>query len=247
MATIIPDGGRPYVSKVFNDSWMREHGYLGDTGRHSVGELLREKKAPGPILTVGSHDTVGQALELMREHGGLAGAGRVVRGPGRAFVGTVSERGLLWASADHPGILGEQVTEVLEAPLPELGRRPRRRRGRDAARGRRRGDRARGRTAAGGPDRSRPRRGAEPVSRGGGSRPGRSRRARSPDPTYGSVIPPIHQSLDLRAARPRRVHRRLRLRALGEPDPRRAGERARPARGRPRDRVRERDGRDPRR
>ncbi len=38
----------------------------------------------------------------------------------RAFIGTVSERGLLWASAEHPGILGEQVTEVLEAPLPEL-------------------------------------------------------------------------------------------------------------------------------
>jgi cystathionine beta-synthase len=119
VATIIPDGGRPYVSKVFNDSWMREHGYLADAGRHSVGELLREKKAPGPILTVGSHDTVGQALELMREHG--VSQVPVVSSEDRAaFVGTVSERGLLWASADHPGILGEQVTEVLEAPLPEL-------------------------------------------------------------------------------------------------------------------------------
>ena len=36
------------------------------------------------------------------------------------MVGTVSERGLLMASADHPGILGEPVTEVLEPPLPEL-------------------------------------------------------------------------------------------------------------------------------
>ena len=33
VATVIPDGGRPYVSKVFNDSWMREHGYLGDERR----------------------------------------------------------------------------------------------------------------------------------------------------------------------------------------------------------------------
>ena len=33
VVTIIPDGGRPYVSKVFNDSWMREHGYLGERGR----------------------------------------------------------------------------------------------------------------------------------------------------------------------------------------------------------------------
>ena len=67
---------------------------------------------------MGSHDTVGQALELMREHG--VSQVPVVSSRGRAaFIGTVSERGLLWASADHPGILGEQVTEVLEAPLPE--------------------------------------------------------------------------------------------------------------------------------
>ena len=71
------------------------------------------------MLTVGSHDQVGQALELMREHG--VSQVPVVSGEdGRAFMGTVSERGLLMASADQPGILGEPVTEVIEPPLPEL-------------------------------------------------------------------------------------------------------------------------------
>jgi cystathionine beta-synthase len=119
VATIIPDGGRPYVSKVFNDSWMREHGYLTEPGRQTVGELLRERGEPGPILTVSGHDQVGRGLELMREHG-VSQVPVVSSEDERAFIGTVSERGLLWASAEHPGILGEQVTEVLEAPLPEL-------------------------------------------------------------------------------------------------------------------------------
>ena len=44
VATIIPDGGRPYVSKVFNDSWMREHGYLGDEGALTVGEALTARR-----------------------------------------------------------------------------------------------------------------------------------------------------------------------------------------------------------
>jgi cystathionine beta-synthase len=119
VATIIPDGGRPYVSKVFNDSWMREHGYLGDEGALTVGEVIRNRGVDRPMLTVGSHDQVGQALELMREHG--VSQVPVVSGEeGRAFVGTVSERSLLMASADHPGILGEPVTEVIEPPLPEL-------------------------------------------------------------------------------------------------------------------------------
>jgi cystathionine beta-synthase len=119
VATIIPDGGRPYVSKVFNDSWMREHGYLGEEGALTVGEVIRNRGDDRPMLTVGSHDTVGRVLELMREHG--VSQIPVVSGEeGRAFVGTVSERGLLMASADQPGILGESVTEVIEPPLPEL-------------------------------------------------------------------------------------------------------------------------------
>ena len=119
VATIIPDGGRPYVSKVFNDSWMRENGYLGDGGALTVGEVIRSRGVDRPMLTVGSHDQVGQALELMREHG--VSQVPVVSGEdGRAFMGTVSERGLLMASADQPGILGESVTEVIEPPLPEL-------------------------------------------------------------------------------------------------------------------------------
>ena len=119
VVTIFPDGGRPYTSKVFNDSWMREHGYLAEAGRRTVGELLRDKGEPAPILTVGSHDQVGAVLELMRAHA-VSQVPVVSSEDERAFVGTVSERGLLWASAEHPGILGEPVTEVLEPPLPEL-------------------------------------------------------------------------------------------------------------------------------
>jgi len=119
VATIIPDGGRPYVSKVFNDSWMREHGYLGEKGGLTVGEVIRSRGHARPMLTVGSHDQVRRVLELMREHG--VSQVPVVSGEeGRAFVGTVSERSLLMASAEHPGILGDPVTEVIEPPLPEL-------------------------------------------------------------------------------------------------------------------------------
>jgi cystathionine beta-synthase len=119
VATIIPDGGRPYVSKVFNDSWMREHGYLGDTAELTVGEVVAATASDRPLLTVTGDDAVGRALELMRRHG-VSQVPVVSHGNGRAFLGTVSERGLLMASADHPGILSEPVTEVLEPPLPEL-------------------------------------------------------------------------------------------------------------------------------
>jgi cystathionine beta-synthase len=68
---------------------------------------------------VSSHDEVGRALALMREHG-VSQVPVVSAEDESVFVGVVSERGLLWASAEHPGILKQEVTEVLEPPLPEL-------------------------------------------------------------------------------------------------------------------------------
>jgi cystathionine beta-synthase len=118
VVTLLPDGGRPYLSKIFNDHWMREHGYLAGGGR-TAGELLDDKGVGGPLLTVSSHDEVGRALGLMRQHG-VSQVPVVSAEDESVFVGVVSERGLLWASAEHPGILKQEVTEVLEPPLPEL-------------------------------------------------------------------------------------------------------------------------------
>ncbi|HEY6638002.1 MAG TPA: cystathionine beta-synthase [Solirubrobacterales bacterium] len=118
VVTLLPDGGRPYLSKVFNEHWMREHGYLAGGGR-TAGELLDDKGVGGALLTVSSHDEVGRALELMRQHG-VSQVPVVSAEDESVFVGVVSERGLLWASAEHPGILKQEVTEVLEPPLPEL-------------------------------------------------------------------------------------------------------------------------------
>jgi cystathionine beta-synthase len=118
VVTLLPDGGRPYISKVFNDHWMREHGYLAGGGR-TAGDLLEAKRADGALLTVSSHDEVGRALGLMQQHG-VSQIPVVSADDESVFVGVVSERGLLWASAEHPGILKQEVTEVLEPPLPEL-------------------------------------------------------------------------------------------------------------------------------
>jgi cystathionine beta-synthase len=118
VVTLLPDGGRPYLSKVFNDHWMREHGYLAGGGR-TAGDLLAAKGSDGPLLTVSSHDEVATALALMQEHG-VSQVPVVSAEDASVFVGAVSERGLLWASAEQPGILKQQVTDVLEAPLPEL-------------------------------------------------------------------------------------------------------------------------------
>ena len=49
VAVILPDGGRSYLSKVFNDAWMRQYGFLEREEELTVGDVLRRKHAEGDI------------------------------------------------------------------------------------------------------------------------------------------------------------------------------------------------------
>ncbi|MGH2781448.1 MAG: cystathionine beta-synthase, partial [Thermoleophilaceae bacterium] len=97
VAVILPDGGRSYLSKVFNDAWMRQYGFLERTEELTVGDVLRRKHDEGeipPLLTVESHAKVRDAVSLLHEH--RVSQLPVVSGHDpHTVVGSVSERGLL--------------------------------------------------------------------------------------------------------------------------------------------------------
>jgi cystathionine beta-synthase len=122
VAVILPDGGRSYLSKVYNDAWMRQYGFLARDEELRVEDVLRRKHDEGeipPLLTVESHAQVRDAVALLHEH-------RVSQLPvvsshdPQTVVGSVSERGLLRHAMDDPALLGAQIAQVMEAPFPEV-------------------------------------------------------------------------------------------------------------------------------
>jgi cystathionine beta-synthase len=122
IAVILPDGGRSYLSKVFNDAWMRQYGFLERDTELTVGDVLRRKHAEGEIpdlLTVETHAKVRDAVALLHEH-------RVSQLPvvsaqdPQTVVGSVSERGLLRHAMDDPALLGAEIVEVMEPPFPAV-------------------------------------------------------------------------------------------------------------------------------
>ena len=71
VAVILPDGGRSYLSKVFNDAWMRQYGFLERDAELTVADVLRRKHDEGeipPLLTVETHAKVRDAVTLLHEH-----------------------------------------------------------------------------------------------------------------------------------------------------------------------------------
>jgi cystathionine beta-synthase len=122
VAVILPDGGRSYLSKIFNDAWMRQYGFLERDTELTVGDVLRRKHDEGeipPLLTVETHAKVRDAVALLHEH-------RVSQLPvvsdhdPHTVVGSVSERGLLRHAMDDPALLGADIVDVMEAPFPAM-------------------------------------------------------------------------------------------------------------------------------
>ncbi|WP_293786850.1 cystathionine beta-synthase [uncultured Aeromicrobium sp.] len=129
IVVLLPDGGRGYLSKIFNDDWLASYGFLrtplsGRSGSVSIGEVLRRKSGDLPAL-VHTHpsETVRDAIEIMREYGVSQ---MPVVGPEPPVVigevaGSVSERELVSAVFEGRASLTDAVADHMEPALPLIG------------------------------------------------------------------------------------------------------------------------------
>jgi cystathionine beta-synthase len=126
IVVLLPDSGRGYLTKIFDDKWLARYGFAPrpeGPGR-VVGDVLREKAGSLPDL-VHTHpnETIAQAVEILREYG--VSQMPVVRAEppvmAAEVVGSVSERGLLGALFGQQVRPADRVERAMEAPLPTLG------------------------------------------------------------------------------------------------------------------------------
>ena len=83
VVVLLPDSGRGYMSKIFNDEWMSSYGFMKAAGEATVGEVLHKKAGDLPAL-VHTHptETVRDAIEILHEYGVSPDAGRQGRAAG---------------------------------------------------------------------------------------------------------------------------------------------------------------------
>ncbi len=131
IVVLLPDGGRGYLSKIFNDEWIRQHGFSDEkSAEPTAREVLAQKSGVPDGLPNFVHmhptETVGQAVEVLREFGVSQmpvvspGAGHpdVMAGE---VIGAVEERVLLRALyADQAGA-EDPLEKHMSPPLPVVG------------------------------------------------------------------------------------------------------------------------------
>jgi cystathionine beta-synthase len=127
IVVLLPDSGRGYLTKVFNDEWLAQYGFPSGSGadeQRTVGEVLRGKSGQLPDL-VHTHpgETIAEAVNILQEYG--VSQMPVVRAEppivAAEVAGSVSERTLLDALFTGQAKLTDQVEDHMSPPLPTIG------------------------------------------------------------------------------------------------------------------------------
>ncbi len=124
VVVLLPDGGRGYLSKIFNDQWMADYGFLQSPGQVTVGDVLRQKSGEvPPLVHVHPNETVREAIDILREYGVSQMPVVKAEPPITAgeVVGAVSERALLDALFAGKASLADALERHMSPPLPIIG------------------------------------------------------------------------------------------------------------------------------
>ena len=118
VVVVLPDSGFRYLSKTYNDEWMRRNGFLEEPPAPTLDAVLAARERPGPVTAVSPDDTLAEAIAAMIGHG----FSQVPVIEGGRVVGSLSERGVLGRLLDEPDARSRPVREVMGPPLPVVGR-----------------------------------------------------------------------------------------------------------------------------
>ena len=124
VVVLLPDSGRGYISKIFNDAWMSSYGFLHAGGDRTVADILHAKSGDLPAL-VHTHpnETIRTAIDILREYG--VSQMPVVKAEPPVMTGevagSVSERALLELLFTGKAHLADAVEKHMSPGLPLVG------------------------------------------------------------------------------------------------------------------------------
>jgi len=113
VVTFICDSGNKYLSKMFNDLWMREQGFLRNVGFGDLRDLVSRRADDGTLVSVSPEETLLIAYQRMK----LADVSQVPVLEGEKIVGMIDESDLLLAVHEEPARFREPVRRIMTRNL----------------------------------------------------------------------------------------------------------------------------------
>ena len=114
MVIILPDHGTRYLAKVYNDNWMKDHGFLESMDFATAKDIIESKNGQGELFTIEKSMKVGEVITLLNKEG----ISQVPVIDHDNFVGSVTDTKLLHELIGNPDLKDKAVEEVMDDPLP---------------------------------------------------------------------------------------------------------------------------------
>ncbi len=129
VVVLIPDSGRGYLSKIFNDEWMTDYGFLRPHDEMDVGDVLeakieRQASTLADLVLVTEDALVRDAISLMREKDVsqlLVTVTAELPLAAKEVSGSLSELGVLEATTRDPSVLDLAVKDIADPTMPMVG------------------------------------------------------------------------------------------------------------------------------
>lgn len=113
MVILLPDHGTRYLAKVYNDQWMKDHGFLESRNFQSARDIIQARNGKESLHTVAKNSKVSEAILVMNREG----IDQIPVTENGSFVGSVSSSSLLEKIIQDPNLRSKQVGEVMDKPM----------------------------------------------------------------------------------------------------------------------------------
>lgn len=113
MVILLPDHGTRYLNKVYNDQWMKDHGFLEERSFATARDIISVRNGHNSLYTIPKNSKIGDAIKLMNKEG----IDQVPVTDENEFVGSIASSSLLEKIIFEPHLKDVTVGEVMDKPM----------------------------------------------------------------------------------------------------------------------------------
>lgn len=110
MVIILPDHGTRYLNKIYNDNWMKDHGFLEERNFATAKDIINHRNGSSQLVTIHKDKMVNDAISLMNERG----ISQLPVSDGKNIVGSLTDSKVLQNLIENPEIKNQSVNEVMD-------------------------------------------------------------------------------------------------------------------------------------
>jgi len=117
MVIILPDHGTRYLNKIYNDTWMKDRGFLEKRTFSTAGDIIKARNGSSKLVTIGAEMRVGEAVKILAAEG----ISQLPVVEGDHYIGSLIDSKVLMRLIEEPEIKEAHVRDIMDAPFRFVG------------------------------------------------------------------------------------------------------------------------------